>query len=106
MAAVPTTLAEITPDWLTATLKDRLRGTAVVDVEVAPLHRIANYNGTLAQVFPKYASPHADAPDSLVAKLIPQNERMLHLGSHLTRPSVQRLWTIQGDGCDGILHRV
>ncbi len=83
MAAVPTTLAEITPDWLTATLSERLPGTVVSDADIVPLHRVANYNGTLAQVFLTYASRHANAPDSLVAKLVPQNERMLHLGVSL-----------------------
>ena len=83
MPVVPTTLAEITPDWLTAALSERLPGTVAADVEVAPLHDIANYNGTLARVLPKYALQHADAPDSLVAKLVPQNERMLYLGTSL-----------------------
>jgi hypothetical protein len=83
MPAVPATLAEITPDWLTATLSERLPGTVVADAEVAPLHDIANYNGTLARVRLKYASQGGDAPDSLVAKLVPENERMLHLGTSL-----------------------
>ena len=83
MADVPTTLAEVTPDWLTATLGERLPGTVISDVQVEPLHLVANYNGTLARVFPKYAARDGDAPDSLVAKLIPQNERMLHLGVSL-----------------------
>ena len=83
MAAVPTTLIEITPDWLTATLSERLPGAVVGDVDVEPLHLAANYNGTLARVFPKYASRDGDAPQSLVVKLIPQNERMLDLGVSL-----------------------
>ena len=83
MAAVPTTLAEITPDWLTATLSERLPDTVVADAAIEPLHRVANYNGTLARVFLEYTSRHANAPDSLVAKLVPQNERMLHLGVSL-----------------------
>ena len=83
MANVPTSLAEITPDWLTATLSESLPGTAATAVDVEPLHLVANYNGTLARVIPEYARRHADAPDSLVAKLIPQNERMLHLGVSL-----------------------
>lgn len=83
MPAVPTTLAEITPDWLTATLSERLPGTVVADAEVSPLHDIANYNGTLARVLPRYASHGGAAPDSLIAKLIPENERMLHLGTSL-----------------------
>ncbi len=83
MPAVPTTLAEITPDWLTETLGARLPGTAVEAANVAPLHLNANYNGTLARVFPDYATRPAGAPDSLVAKLIPENERMLHLGISL-----------------------
>jgi len=83
MATVPTTLAEITPDWLTAALSERLPGTVVANAEVAPLHDIANYNGTLAKVLPSYASHDGAAPESLVAKLIPENERMLHLGTSL-----------------------
>ncbi len=83
MPAVPTTLAEITPDWLTATLDNRLPGVVVEDINIAPLHRTTNYNGTLAQVFPKYATQPSDAPGSLVAKLIPQNDRMLQLGLSL-----------------------
>ena len=83
MAAVPTTLAEVTPDWLTATLGEYLPGTVATDVKVEPLHLIANYNGNLARVFPKYTARNSDTPDSLVAKLIPQNERMLHLGVSL-----------------------
>lgn len=83
MSNVPTTLAEITPGWLTATLEPRLPGTVIADLEVSPLHHVANYNGTLAQVFPRYSSSHTKAPKSLVAKLIPKNERMLHLGVSL-----------------------
>lgn len=83
MATVPTTLAEITPDWLTAALSERLPGTVVTSAEVAPLHDIANYNGTLAKVVPGYASHDGAAPDSLVAKLIPDNKRMLQLGTSL-----------------------
>jgi len=83
MPVVPATLAEITPDWLTATLSQRLPGTVVADAEVSPLHNIANYNGTLAKVLPSYASHDGTAPDSLVAKLVPDNERMLHLGTSL-----------------------
>lgn len=83
MSAVPTTLAEITPDWLTAALGDRLPDTVVTEAEVAPLHDIANYNGNLAKVLLKYAAQGGDAPDSLVAKLVPDNERMLHLGTSL-----------------------
>ncbi|TDJ61945.1 MAG: hypothetical protein E2O36_05530, partial [Proteobacteria bacterium] len=83
MAFVPTNLAEITPDWLTATLSERLPGTEVTSAEAAPLHDIANYNGTLAKVLPVYASNDGAAPDSLVAKLVPDNERMLHLGTSL-----------------------
>ena len=83
MAAVPTTLAEITPDWLTAALGERLPGTIVASAEVAPLHDIANYNGNLAKVLTRYTSHDGAAPDSLVAKLVPENERMLHLGTSL-----------------------
>ncbi len=83
MATVPTTLAEITPDWLTETLRKRVPGTVVAEVKVEPLHTVANYNGTLARVFPTYATRGENAPDSLVAKLIPQNEPMLHLGISL-----------------------
>lgn len=83
MALVPTALAEITPDWLTAVLSRRLPNTVVADAEVTLLHRVANYNGTLAKVHPRYHARPEGAPDSLVAKLVPQNERMLHLGVSL-----------------------
>ncbi len=79
MAAVPTTLAEITPDWLSNTLSEYRPGTVIVDAEIEPLHHVANYNGTLARVSLDYASRPADAPGSLVAKLVPQNEQMRQL---------------------------
>lgn len=80
MPTVPQNLDEVTADWLTATLRERLPGTVVARATVSPLHPEASYNGTLAQVVPDYAARHGDAPDSLVAKLIPHNERMLQLG--------------------------
>ena len=80
MPTVPTTLAEITPDWLTATLSERLPGTVVANAVVEPLHIVANYHGNLARVSLEYTTRHADAPDSLVAKLAPENERTLQLG--------------------------
>lgn len=80
MPAVPQTLAEITPDWLTAVLQERLPGAAIADLAIAVLPNTANYNGTLAQLLPDYAARPDGAPDSLVAKLVPQNPQMRDLG--------------------------
>jgi hypothetical protein len=83
MAAVPTTLAEITPDWLTATLRERLPGAVVVAIDVAQLPNETSYNGTLARVVPDYQSAQPDAPKSIVTKLLPENERVRDLGTSL-----------------------
>ena len=83
MSAVPASLAEITPDWLTRCLRIRYPDIAVRDAAVAPLEANASYNGTIARVVPTYSATAPDAPASLIAKLPPQNERIRTLGTSL-----------------------
>ncbi len=83
MPKVPKSITEITPDWLTATLSERLPGSVVVDAAVAPLHNAASYNGTLARVVPSYSAAPPEAPTSIVAKLLPQNQQVRELGTSL-----------------------
>lgn len=68
--AVPRTLDDLTPDWLTGALAAAgFAGATVRDVALTPLAVGEGFMGTLARVVPEYATAPADAPRSLVAKL-------------------------------------
>ena len=69
-APLPKTPADVTPEWLSRALAERLPGARVESVEVLDLHHGTNSNARL-QV--SWASP-ADLPRSLFLKLPPLDE--------------------------------
>ena len=79
MTEVTTSLAGLTPEWLTDCLSQRYPGIEVSAVRVAPLEIGPSYHGNLGRVELLEVSG-ADAPASLVAKLVSDSQAARDLG--------------------------
>jgi aminoglycoside phosphotransferase (APT) family kinase protein len=67
----PTTAADVTPAWLTATLTARHPGVVVKTVEVMEQHEVTNAHARLRLGY----GERAGAPDTMFCKLPPNDER-------------------------------
>jgi len=77
----PTSIAEITPEWLTDALKstDAIRDSTVTSLETTILGEGAGFIGQLARLTLEYDQPEAGSPNALVAKLpakAPENREL------------------------------
>ncbi len=79
---IPTTLADITPDWLTQTLRasQTITASCVTAAKVVRIGKDEAFTwGGLYRVTPTYDPPNPTAPKSLVAKLSPADDKTRNL---------------------------
>jgi len=68
---IPTTIDEITPEWLTAALRagGHLREAAVTGIDKVIIGQGVGILGELCRMSPSYTAPEPTAPRSLIAKI-------------------------------------
>lgn len=79
---VPGQPADLSPDWMREVLEDHYPDARVSGIAAARLEGLSSYNGTFAQVAID-AEPAGAAPGSLIVKMLPENERVRAVGTHM-----------------------
>jgi len=80
MSGVPHTIDDITSDWLTSVMADTAGGGRVTLADAAPLDGVASFQGNLIRA---RIEAEAGAPESIVVKMVPENEALRGIGRQL-----------------------
>lgn len=89
---IPSSVAELTPEWLTDALRtNRVIGSAaIVAIEREAIGTGAGFLGDLVRITPRYSAPETGAPATLIAKL-PSNDTQRAAMSHAARFSEREI---------------
>ena len=82
MANVPRTPEDLTASWLGQRLAEAGRSPAVGQITSGPLEGAVGFQGNFARIEIEPADA-GDAPETLVAKMVPENEQLRALGRQL-----------------------